>query len=344
MLSAKTATADEVAAAIAAISPSSLTINMPAKYQFIRIKDSAGNYMTSSNTTDNKISFSSTEDESSIFCYTGSALIAYKTGYFASCSTSNSKTFPCNATTVATESNETLYHIHASSLSKGKYLVSFGGDTRFMYTAANAGDFSGGATAVNNTGYEFTLEEVESVPVTITDAGMGTLYSPMALTIPDGVKAYTGTLDTENSCIKLTALEGTIPANTGVIIEGEAKSYDFATTTSTTSSDDTNCITGSTPGITCVSNAYTLQKVNNELGFYKYSGTNLGGFKAYLVNNNSSSSKGYKIVKDTDPTGINGVETEGIADGKYYDLQGKIVTTPLKNQIYILNGKKVLIK
>ena len=333
----KTASIEDVFAAIKTISSDQLTLNMPTNGQFIRIKDSAGNYMTCNNTSSSRIEFSSTKDESSIFCYTGSALVAYKNGYYAA----TSGNFPCNATAVG---SETTYHIHASSLNMGKYLVSFGGDTRFMFTAANAGTFNNGPTAVNLAGYEFTLEEVETVPVTITDAGMGTLYSPMALTIPDGVKAYTGTLDNENSCIKLTALEGTIPANTGVIIEGEAKSYDFATTTSTTSSDDTNCITGSTPGITCVSNAYTLQKVNDQLGFYKYSGTNLGGFKAYLVNNNSSSSKGYKIVKDTDPTGINGVEAEGIADGKYYDLQGKIVTTPLKNQIYILNGKKVLIK
>jgi hypothetical protein len=337
MLEAKSATAAEVSAVIAAIAPSKLKLNMPANGQFLRIKDSAGNYMTCKNTSESRIEFSSTKDDNTIFCYTGSALVAFETGYYAS----SSSDFPCNATAVG---SETVYHIHASSLNKGKYLVSFGGDTRFMFTAANAGTFSNGPTTVNQAGYEFELEEVETVPVTITEAGMGTLYSPMALTIPDGVTAYTGTLDTENSCIKLTALEGTIPANTGVIIEGNATTYNFATTTTTASESSTNCITGSTPGIACVSNAYTLQKVNNELGFYKYSGTNLGGFKAYLVNNNSSSSKGYKIVKDTDPTGINGVEAEGIADGKYYDLQGKIVTTPLKNQIYILNGKKVLIK
>ncbi len=337
MLDAKTATADQVTSAIASISPSNLTLNMPVNGQFIRIKDSAGNYMTCNN-TDSKIAFSADKDDSSIFCYTGSALVAYKTGYFASRSTSNSKTFPCNATSVTTESAETIYHIHASSLNKGKYLVSFGGDTRFMFTAANAGDFSGGATTVNQAGYEFTLEEVESVPVTISGAGMATLYSPMALTIPEGITAYTGNFDRESNCIKLTALEGTIPANTGVIIEGEAKSHDFATIT--TGNEGTSCLTGSTPGITCVTGAYTLQKVDGQLGFYKYTGTNLNGFKAYFVN--SSGSKGFNIAVDNDPTGISSAKADTTGDGKYYDLLGNQVTTPIKGHIYILNGKKVL--
>lgn len=334
MLEAKTASADEVSAAITAISPDNLTLNMPAEGQFIRIKDSAGNYMTCNNTTDSKIEFSSAQDESSVFCYTSSALIAYKTGFYAS----RSSNFPCNMTSVTAEGEGTVYHIHTSRLNKGKYLVSFGGDTRFMYTAGNAGSYAS-PSVVNNAGYEFTLEEVETIPVTISDAKMGTLYSPMALQIPEGVTAYTGVYDSQSNSIKLTALEGVIPANTGVIIEGEAKTYDFTTTTGT---EGTSCLSGTAPGIANVTGAYTLQVVGNNIGLYKYTGENLCGFKAYFVN--SSGSKGFSFVKDDDPTGISAAGADITGSGECYDLQGNRVTLPLKNRIYILNGKKVLIK
>ena len=35
-------------------------------------------------------------------------------------------------------------------------------------------------------------------------------------------------------------------------------------------------------------------------------------------------------------------EVEAVANGQYFDLQGRKVQNPVKGQIYILNGKKVL--
>ena len=243
-------------------------------------------------------------------------------------------------TEVTTENEGTLYHIHASPLTRGKYVISFGGDTRFMYKGANAGNFDGGPTTVNDVNYEFTLEETESIPVSISAAGLATLYSPMALTIPEGVKAYVGDYNSENSTVVLNALEGVIPANTGVIIEGAEGSYDFNTTTTATTA--TSCLTGSVPAIaTPATGVYTLQKVNTKLGLYKYTGTNLGAFKAYFQT--SGGSNGFSlVVNDDDLTGVDSLTPNTSADNIYRDLQGNIVLYPQKNQIYILNGKKVL--
>ncbi len=47
---------------------------------------------------------------------------------------------------------------------------------------------------------------------------------------------------------------------------------------------------------------------------------------------------------DDDPTGINSVSLEKVGDGKYYTIDGQSVTTPKKKGIYIVNGKKVVIK
>ncbi|MDD6783584.1 MAG: hypothetical protein PUD79_03380 [Prevotellaceae bacterium] len=338
LLAATPRVADETTVdnAIASIALSNLSLNMPANGTLLHIKDADNNYMTCNNTSGNRIAFDATKDVNTIFCYTGSALVAYTTGFYAS----RSSNFPYHMTGVTTESDGTLYHIHASPLTRGKYLISFGGDTRFMYKGADAGDFNGGPTTVNNTNYEFTLEETESIPVSISAAGLATLYSPMALTIPEGVKAYVGDYNSENSTVVLNALEGVIPANTGVIIEGAEGSYDFNTTTTATTA--TSCLTGSVPAIaTPATGVYTLQKVNTKLGLYKYTGANLGAFKAYFQT--SGGSNGFSlIVNDDDLTGVDSLTPNTSADNIYRDLQGNIVLYPQKNQIYILNGKKVL--
>ena len=333
----RTATADEVDDAIAAIAISKLTLNIPANGALIRIKDNDGNYMTCNNNSSNsdRIEFSATKDDASIFCYTGSALVAYKTGLYAA-NTTGTRAFPTNATSVIEESDATLYKILQSGLTLGKYAISFGSSTRFMYTNANAGTFNS-AALINNVGYEFTIEAVESVPVTISSAKMATLYSPQALEIPAGVTAYTGAYDNATNTIKLTALEGTIPANTGVILEGEANTtYDFNIATS---GEGTSCFGGTLPAISTTTGAYTLQVVDGQLGFYRYTGESLAGFKAFFTN--STGAKGFSLVKDNDLTGINGV-TNTTTDGVYYDLMGNVVKNPLKNHIYILNGTKVL--
>lgn len=337
MREAHSATADEIAAAIAAISVDNLTLNMPANGQLIYIKDNAGNYMTCNNAENGRTAFAAEKNDAAIFCYTGSALISYKTGFYAT-HNGAANPFPKMAQEVIAESEATLYQIHASGLNKDKYAISFGSDTRFMYTAGNAGNFAN-AAAINQAGFEFTLEEVEALPVSISDAKIATLYSPMALQIPDGITAYTGTYNNDNNSIKLTMLSGIIPANTGVIIEGEPGNYTFTTTTG---GEGTSSLTGTVAGMTTVSGVYTLQTVDGQLGFYSYTGENLNGFKAYFANN--SGSQGFKLIKDNDMTGINSAEASIANEGKCYDLQGKPVAAPLKNQIYIVNGKKVIMK
>ena len=334
----RTATAEEIQYWIDAVSDciSKLALNMPAEGALIRIKDSNGNYMTCNNNSSNsnRIEFSATKDDALIFCYTGDALVSYKTGLYAS-NTTGVRPFPTNAASVITEGEATLYHILQSGLTLGKYLVSFGSDTRFMYTNADAGTFSS-ASNISNTGYEFTIEAVESIPVTIGGARVATLYSPQALIIPEGVTAYTGTY-TGNS-IQLTPLtDDIIPANTGVIVEGEANTtYNFYITNG--GEGATSCLGGTVPAISTTSGAYTLQIVDGQLGFYRYTGENLAGFKAFFTN--STGAKGFSLVKG-DFTGINGVVDNQI-EGVYYDLMGNMVKHPLKNHIYIFNGTKVL--
>ena len=54
--------------------------------------------------------------------------------------------------------------------------------------------------------------------------------------------------------------------------------------------------------------------------------------------------EGKLIVTDQKPTGIRSIRTNGMNDGKIYTLDGKRVEMPLKEGIYIKNGKKFYVK
>lgn len=305
-----------------------MTLNMPEPGAMIRIKDADNKYMTCENTS-NKTVFSSEKNDLSIYCYTGNALIAYTNGYYASRYSNK----PCGMSTVTTESEGTIYHIHASPLTKGKYLISFGGDTRFMYKGADAGNYAGGPTTVNNPGYEFTLEEVETLPVAVSAAGYATLYAPVALEIPENVTAYT--LAEEGDYLLATEVSGTIPANTGVIIKAAEGTHNFAITTGGTGS---SCLRGTVATAAAPAGVYTLAKENDEVGFYSYTGETVKGFRAYFEKAGDARSFGVIFGEET---GIKNVELNSNANAVIYNLAGQRVNKAEKG-IYIINGKKVL--
>lgn len=97
---------------------------------------------------------------------------------------------------------------------------------------------------------------------------------------------------------------------------------------------------------------FTLQKnaddKHNPMGFYHYTGKSLSHNKAFMVIDNSAVSAGAKIYlgyQGGTTTGIEDVNTDATQQHTdvIYDLQGRRVAKPMKDGIYIINGKKVLI-
>ncbi len=330
--------------AIAAISTDNMVINTPSDGQFIRIKDSEGNYMTCRNTGDNRIGFSSAKDDATIFCYYGgSRLVAYQTGFFAG-NTGGTDYCPVNTAEVTDDNASLYYGFLSSSVSIGKYLVAFGDGSRYMSAGGNAGTFSS-PSGITDTDYDFTLEETDAVSVTIGDEGMSTLFSPVALEIPANTKVYTGHYNSEDNTIGLTALHGAIPANTGVLLEGEPNTVCILAPATAVGETATSCLAGSVPTINRTADAYTLQMVDGRLGFFRYTGATLNGFTAFFPAGSASPSaetgKGFAIVKDDDDAdGIHGMAAP-VGKGIVYDLSGKAVASPVKGGIYIIDGKKI---
>lgn len=198
----------------------------------------------------------------------------------------------------------------------------------------------------------WTIEEVTTLPVTITKYGMRTFSAPVALRIPDGVHAYTVSIS--GTDVTLTEVETTIPANTPVILynhdvewEGDAvtgteQTYYFAIDKENTASKPACVLSSIFATKAKGDNDLTLQYDldNKVFGFWQASGDNIKGFSAYLEWNSDSNVRRFVIT--TPSTGIESVQETPMLDKNIYDVQGRRVEKATKG-LYIINRKKVIL-
>lgn len=230
--------------------------------------------------------------------------------------------------TLSLSNSDSWGYLPNGSEESGKYLHSYN----------NYYDDIDGNTVMRPT--QWNIVEAASVNLTIGSTGYATAYFPFAVTIPEGVKAYTVSAAAEGVAT-LSPLTGTIPANTGVILSGDAKTYPFAITTSTASAVEDNLLNGVTiatdldPEI-----SYILAHGANGLGFYKVdpTDTKLAANKAYLNNANGSF---FSLKLDGAVTGIQSVENAA-ENAPAYDLQGRRLPQVPTKGLYIQNGKKIM--
>ena len=192
--------------------------------------------------------------------------------------------------------------------------------------------------------------------VSITDAGFATYCSDKALdfTNATGIKAYTATL--ENNTLTFNKVTK-VPANTGVLLqstEGGAVGNTIIPNPSSATAVENNCLTGVNEETTIESTDYILGKNNGNVGFYRAGNyTTLAANRAYIRKEVGGSVKGFVInFGDDIATAIaeiaDGVGTQDVA---LYNLSGQRIsvraTSPassVRKGIYILNGRKVLVK
>ena len=274
------------------------------------------------------------EDASSIWYVDNNKLIVLSNGkQFAGFVGEGNNPMTCEGLEASFKKNPSAF---------GKVMISSGTGTWFVQ-ASVGGDSEMKSGQTNVAGAMFYIEEVTTLPITIGEAGYATLYSPVALTIPEeGVTAYTGTLNDDKTALVLTKVEGTIPAETAVVLEGTAGKYLFNITT--TAEPVENGVLQGSMGIADATGLLTLQMIDEVPGFYKYNNeAGLPAFKAY-IDLTGTKSNALRVVFDDDITAIEGVEAADSDAATYYDLQGRRVAAPQAGQIYIMNGKKILVK
>lgn len=195
-----------------------------------------------------------------------------------------------------------------------------------------------------------------------------TLYTDFPMKIIDNINAYVvesvGTIGEEKGyakCTKIASQGEIIPAQTPIILELETTQSNanrllpIASFNTISTNNILKAIFFDEAKTTVETNGKTIRvfninpntSVRNPLGFYRYRGTTVKGNKAFLlVDANTSGAKldGYDMENEETTAGIEEVATPKTNNETvYYDLQGRRVEKPNRG-IYIVNGKKVIIK
>ena len=259
-----------------------------------------------------------------------------------------------NANTITFNASESSYI--------GYYTIKTSYSSPYIYDDVNETEVDRNSTYVADY-CNWTIEEVTYLPVPInTTVGFGTLYSPVALKGEDTYYAQDERLefyygvrkDVGDGKYKLviTKLEGDIPAETGFIVKykggvDEATGCVFMKIADSAPklTEGTNQLTGTLETIAkpASGTVYTLQNLNNTHGLYKCTGATVKGGKAYyLLVDDEAASMGFVFDFEGQTTGVESIEVN--ADNQViYDLSGRRVAKAGKG-LYIINGKKVLVK
>ncbi len=189
----------------------------------------------------------------------------------------------------------------------------------------------------------WTIEEVEEIPVSVGAAGYSTFCAPVNVVVPNTVEAYIISNSTDEN-VTLTQVEGTIlPANIGVILKNQGE-HIFTITNDVADIDVTgNQLTGTTirrQGF-AENSIYVLALDNGSVALCP-NGTVEGvpANKAYLANGSAGvAALGFSF--EAVETAIQNLEAEKMANSTIYDLSGRKVSKADKG-MFIINGKKVL--
>ncbi len=186
----------------------------------------------------------------------------------------------------------------------------------------------------------------EPYVLNVSAAGWATLFLDYNAVIPEDVTCYVIS-EFGAETIQLAEVTDEIPANTAVIVEAAAGAYTFDVADAAV--DVESVMTGTTKNEYITENAYVLSMVDGVVGLYqanKAGGVFLNNAnKAYLPANAVPAAvqgaSGFKFRFET--TGVEQVE---VAKGvkAIYDLSGRKVNDMKAPGLYIVNGKKVLVK
>lgn len=197
---------------------------------------------------------------------------------------------------------------------------------------------------------EATTSEVVSTtytPITISSIGYATMYLADAVAMPAGVEAYIVT-GVNGDYLQMEQVMGTLPAETGVILKAAEGEYAFIHSTEEAADVSRNLLKGTLTNEDITGAGYVLSAPEGKAGLYAAELTD-GKFlnnanKAYLPASAVAAeqqSNGFRF--DVDGTTSIKPMVEVQSSTIIYDLMGRRVEK-MEKGIYIVNGKKVVIK
>ncbi len=199
----------------------------------------------------------------------------------------------------------------------------------------------------------------QPITYTVPASGVGTFSSTDNILLPEGLNAhYCKTYIAERSAIKVVNISGNVvPSNTGVLLSGTpGETFTLTATNKVADNMVGNELVAVTESkhINAVDGDYTnfiMKGGKFEKVLEEDESVMMPAHRAYLplLTSEVANAKFVGIIWDDDTvTGLDGVaaddnRTNPNLDGTIYNLQGQKVDHPTRG-IYIINGKKVVIK
>lgn len=215
--------------------------------------------------------------------------------------------------------------------------------TKADYEAGNVADANVAAVISSLEAMEQQLDEaveVAQVTVTIGETGYATFFSAQPVSfVGTELKAFTATFNSDYSSVKLEEVTE-IPANTPVIVQGAKGAYQLNIATAPATPDSNDLIVVEAGG--SYATLFVLANKSLGVGFYKWTGTDLPVGKVAL--NVPAAARDFIGFEGDVTTGIMSAAWLNASGMTIYDLQGHKVDQVVKKGLYIVNGRKVVVK
>lgn len=185
-----------------------------------------------------------------------------------------------------------------------------------------------------------------SANMKITDAKYATFIAPFDVEIPASVTASTAAIGADDATLELTALDGTIPAHTAVILFSENTLTKEVSGVRVADPENltTDALVGTYEDIQAPDGSYVLQNQGGKVGFYLVEQATAAPWvranRAYLTAPANNPVKAYLFEDAVDA--IKSVNADA-GSAEIYNVAGQRMSK-LQRGVNIVNGKKVMVK
>lgn len=216
---------------------------------------------------------------------------------------------------------------------------------------------------VSETDYTFTMPASDvAVIATFAEKKMAyltiptqwiTFYAPENYSLPAGVNAYTIASVVAPTADDMGAVilkkQGFIAKEVPMILENTVLGQNlsrFNLAVTVGSQIDAADVCSEFVG---VSAPYVIQNgdicfVLRNGQFMRYTGKSIDAHNCYLMFNTPNAARGFRLFIEDETDGISSIASEAAAQGQVYDLQGRRVNSTSQKGVYIVDGKKMMMK
>ncbi len=265
-------------------------------------------------------------------------------------------------------SNRTTFDVTATGAAVEKKVCESGKPIQYAITVPEGTETL--TLVIKNTGSNARVDNfmlAAQGTAKVTSAGYATLYTDKAFIMPEGLTGQTVTAASSQLTVKESYAAGSVvPAQTPLILKGDAADYNFTVVATDAAAPAGNLLHGTLAdattdytedGKTFLYYKLAYNNAGDKLGFYWAAAegaafTNAAG-KAYLAvekpEAGTSAVSGFAF-EDVVSGIANAADKDAQASGAFraYDMSGRLVQaasmSQLRSGLYIVNGKKLIIK